>query len=129
MQNFFDFFVSPLIFPVYVGLALYGFAWIGARFFAGVFARRHIGSNRDAIELGTIRAWRLVIILHLMLGLGFAIGLSINALPQVSDWPHILWYLASYVPFLIIDVCILVSLSSYGKASKTDAKRESVNRE
>ena len=117
MQNFFDFFISPLIFPIYVGLALYGFAWIGARFFAGVFAR-HIGSDRSAIERGATRAWRLVIILHLLIGLGFAIGLSVRALPKVSDWPHILWYLVSYVPFLIIDGCILISLSSYSKASK-----------
>lgn len=123
VQNVIDFFVGPLIFPVYVGLALYGFAWIGARFFADVFAR-HIGSDPSAIELGAIRAWRLVIILHLLLGLGITIGLSVHALPKVSEWVHILWYLVSFLPFLILDACILITLSSHSKTIKKATQRE-----
>ena len=125
MQNITDFFVGPLIFPVYIGLALYGFAWIGAHFFTGVFAR-HIGSDPSAIELGATRAWRLVIILHLLLGLGITIGLSVHALPKVSEWVHILWYMVSFLPFLILDVCILITLSSHSKTIKkaTQAQRK-----
>ena len=117
MQNFFDFFVDPLIWPVYLGLAMYGFAWLGLRFFADVFARQ-LGSQRSAIERGTIRAGRLVIILHLLFEAIFVIGLCFYTLPRVPDWVHILWYLISYVPFLIIDVCILISLASHSTKSQ-----------
>ena len=117
VQDFFNFFVNPLIWPFYSGLAMYGFAWIGARFFAGVFSRRMKGDPR-AIERGTIQAWRLVIILHLLLETTFVIGLSVYALPRVADWMHIFWYLISYMPFLIIDVCLLISLASHSAKKK-----------
>ena len=117
MQNIIDFLGDSLVWSVYVGILMYIAAWGGARFFAGVFAR-HIGNDRSAIERGTTRAWRLVIILHLLIMTGWAIGLSVHTLPSVPDWPYILWYLVSYMPFLIVDVCILISLSSHSKASK-----------
>ena len=117
MEGFFDFFVDPLIFPVYVGLALYGFAWLGGRFFAGIFARQ-LGTQGSAIERGTIRAWRLMVILHLLFETIFVVGLSIHTLPRVADSIHILFYLISYVPFLIIDVCLLISLASHSTRNR-----------
>ena len=121
MQNFFDFFLHPLILPVYIGLAMYGFAWLGLRFFAAVFAKQ-LESRSSAIERGTIRAGRLVIILHLFLETVFVAGLCIHALPRVSDWSHTLLYLIPYAPFLITDVFILISLSSHSINSKKDGK-------
>lgn len=113
MENISDFFVSPLIYPFYFGLALYGFLWLGGRFFAGVFARK-LGRERGAIERGALRAWKLMVIIHLLLLTFFVIGLSIHALPRVANWPHIFLYLIAYFPFLIVDICILVSLKSHG---------------
>ena len=127
MQNIIDFLGNTLVWSVYVGILMYIVAWGFASFFTGVFARR-IGNVPDAIERGATRAWRFLIILHLLVTTGSVIGLSVHALPNVPDWPHILWYLVSYMPFLIIDVCILISLSSYSKANKKaeqDQKRDS----
>lgn len=117
VENFLDFFSDPLIWPFYFGLAMYGFAWLGARFFAGVFARQ-ISGEPSAIERGTIRAWRLLIILHLLLETGFVLGLCAHEHSRDADWGRILSYLISYIPFLIIDACILISLASHSTKRK-----------
>ncbi len=117
MENILDFLGDPLVWSVLVGFGLYIPALGGARFFSGVFAR-HIGNDPNAIEIGATQAWRLVIILHLILVTGLIIGLSVRAHPNVPDWSHLLWYLLSYLPFLIIDVFTLISLSSHSRASK-----------
>jgi len=118
MESISDFFVNPLIYPFYVGLALYGFAWIVGRFFfAGVFIRG-LGTTPGAIERGTLRAWRLMAIIHLLLLTFFVIGLSIHALPRVSNWPRVFLYLIAYVPFLVADICILATLKSHGTKPK-----------
>ena len=117
MENILDFLEDPLVWSVLVGFGLYIPALGGARFFSGVFSR-HIGNDPNAIELGATRAWRLVIILHLLIVTGLVITLSVRALPNVPDWPHIFWYMVSYFPFVIIDGCILISLSSHSRANK-----------
>ena len=118
MENISDFFVSPLIYPFYVGLALYGFAWIVGRFFfAGVFIRQ-LGSERNAIERGSLRAWKLMTIIHLLILSLFVVGLCGYALPRVSNWPKIFLYLIAYMPFLIADICILATLKSHGTKPK-----------
>ena len=117
MQTFFDYFVSPLVFPIYVGLILYIFGLLVGRFFADVFTRQ-LGSEPSAVERGTMRAWKLVTILHLLFVSIFVLGLCIHAFPRVSHWQQILLYLISYVPFLIIDVCVLISLVSHGTKEK-----------
>ena len=123
MEHIANFFASSLIYPFYVGLALYGFGWLGGRFFAGVFIRG-LGTTPGAIERGTLRAWRLMAIIHLLLLTFFVIGLSIHALPRVSNWPRVFLYLIAYMPFLIADICILVTLKSHG----TERKRKVNNR-
>ena len=117
MENILDFIGDPLVWSVLVYIGLYLLAVGGARFFSGVFAR-HIGNNPNAIEIGTTRAWRLAIILHLILVTGLAIFLIVRERPNNPDWQHVLWYVLWYVPFLIIDVCILISLSSHSKANE-----------
>lgn len=125
MQSILDLLEDPLVWSVLVGFGLYIPALGGARFFSGVFAR-HIGNDPNAIEIGATRAWRLVIILHLILVTILISVLSVRAHPDVSDWSHLLWYLLSYSPFLIIDVLILISLSSHSRASKK-AQQEHYN--
>ena len=117
MEKILDFIGNPLVWSVLVYIGLYFLTVGGARFFTGVFAR-HIGNEPNAIEIGTARAWRLVIILHLILVTGLAIFLSVRERPNNPDWQHVLWYLLWYLPFLIIDVCVLISLSSHSKANK-----------
>ena len=117
MENIADFFASSLIYPFYVGLALYGFCWLGGRFFAGVFIRG-LGTTQGATERGTLRAWRLMAIIHLLILTFFVIGLSIHALPRVANWPRVFLYLIAYMPFLIADICILIALKAHGTERK-----------
>lgn len=117
MENIADFFVSPLIYPFYFGLALYGVLWFLGRFaVAGVFIRRE--NRSDAIERGTLRAWNLMTIIHLLVLTFFVVGLCYYALPRVSNWPKIFLYLIAYMPFLIADICILIVLKSHGTGRK-----------
>ena len=120
MQNF-DFLANSLVWPVYFGLVTYGFAWVGARFFAGILAKR-IGSERGGTERGTVQAWRMMIILHLIASIIFAGYLCFRALPRVEAWTETLWHLVSFLPFLVLDVCLLISLASQGP--KKQKKRQ-----
>ena len=95
--------------------------WGGARFFTGVFARP-LGNVPNAIEIGATRACRFLIILHLFLVIGMAIAFSVSDRPNSPDWGHVLWYAALSLPFLIIDVCILISLASHSPAKKRAEK-------
>lgn len=117
VPTFFNYFVSPLVFPIYVGLMLYIFSLFAGRFFADVFIRQ-LGNEPNAVERGTMRAWKLLTILHLLFLSIFVLGLSVHALSEVSHWSQILLYLISYVPFLIIDVFVLISLASHGTKKK-----------
>ncbi|RKU25049.1 hypothetical protein C6497_16885 [Candidatus Poribacteria bacterium] len=121
MQNILDYFVSPLVFPVYVAIVLYILGLPIGRFFADVFIKK-LGSKTNAIENGTMSAWRLVTIIHFITLTIFVIGLCIYAFPNVSNWPQIFLYLISYVPFAIIDIFILISLATH----RTKPKRERV---
>ena len=112
MQNF-DFLANPLIWSVYFGLGTYILAWVGARFFASIFAKR-IGGERGGIERGTIQAWRMMIILHLIASAIFVGYLCFRALPRVEEWTDTLWHLVPFLPFLVLDVCLLISLASQG---------------
>ena len=120
MEKIIDFIVDPLIWPVYFGVVMYFLGYIGGRFFfANVFAKQ-LESKPDAIERGTMRAWRLVTILHLIFETIFVVWLCFRSLPRVAEWPHIFLYLFSYVPIMIIDVFILIALASHGPKSKRD---------
>ena len=94
---------------------------VGARFFAGILAKR-IGSERGGTERGTIQAWRMMIILHLIASAIFVGYLCFRALPRVEDWTETLWHLVSFLPFLVVDVCLLISLASLGP--KKQKKRQ-----
>ena len=109
MQRIFDFFVDPLIWPVYIYLAAYGFMWLLAYSLARVFM------NQSGIERGTTRAWRIAVIAHMLGGTVLVIWLVFRAIPRVSEWWHILLYLIPYLCLiLILDGFLLLSLSTQG---------------
>lgn len=120
MQNF-DFLANSLVWPVYFGLVTYLLAWVGARFFAGILAKR-IGSERGGTERGTIQAWRWMIIFHLLASIIFVSYLCFRASPRVEVWTETLWHLVPSIPFLVLDVCLLMSLASQGP--KKQKKRQ-----
>ena len=120
MQNF-DFLANSLTWPIYFGLFTYLVAWVGARFFAGILAKR-IGGERGGTERGTIQAWRMMIILHLIASAIFVGFLCFRALPRVEEWTGTLWHLLPFLPFLVVDVCLLISLASQGP--KKQKKRQ-----
>ena len=117
VDNILDLLGNPLVWSFLVGIGLYILAWAGARFFTGVFARP-LGNVPNAIEIGATRACRFLIILHLILVIGMAIALSVHDRPNNPDWGYVIWYVLWSLPFLIIDVCVLISLSSHSKVNK-----------
>lgn len=108
MQIIAEFFRDPLVLPVYAYFAAYGFVWL----FAFVFAR--LLMNRIGIERATTLAWRIAIGGHMFGGAVLSLWICLRAIPRVAEWWYILIYLALYVLFLIVDVCLLVSLSTQG---------------
>ena len=121
MQNIFDFLVNLLVLFVIISTAFYLLVYLGARFFTGVFSRSLV-NEPNAIEIGATRAWRFVIILHFIIVICMVIVFPILERPNNPDWGHVIWYVLWSLPFLIIDVFILISLSSHSKASKANKK-------
>ena len=108
MQIIADFFVDPLILPVYLYVAAYGFVW----FFAFVFAR--LLMNRTGIERATTLAWGIALGAHIFGGAVLSIWICLRAIPRLAEWWYVPIYLALYVLILIVDICLLVSLSTQG---------------
>ena len=108
MQIIAEFFVDPLIVPVYVYFAAYGFVW----FFAFVFAR--LLMNRIGIERATTLAWRIALVAHISGGAVLTVSICLRAIPRLAEWWYVPIYLALYVLILIVDICLLVSLSTQG---------------
>ena len=106
MQVIGDFFVDPLVLPVYFYLATYGIVWIVAFGLARLFL------NQISIELATTRAWRIAIVLHMLFGTGLAIWIGIRAVPRVGEWWYTIFYLFFYVLIVIVDLCLLFSIPS-----------------
>ena len=106
MQVIADFFVDPLILPVYIYLAAYGIVWAVAFGLARVFM------NQIGIERATTRAWRIAIVTHLLFGTSLVIWICFRAIPRVAEWWHTIFYLLFYVLIVIVDVCMLVSIPS-----------------
>ena len=106
MQVIADFFVNPLVLPVYIYLAAYGIVW------AVAFGLARLFMNQIGIELATTRAWRIAIVTHLLFGTGLVIWICFRAIPRVAEWWHIIFYLLFYVLIVIIDACMLVSIPS-----------------
>ncbi len=117
MDNILDVLGNRLVLFFIISSLLYLLMWGGARFFSGVFARP-LGNVPNAIEIGATRACRLLIIIHLLFVIGMAIAFSVSERPNNPDWGHVLWYIVLSLPFLIIDVCILISLASHSPAKK-----------
>ena len=109
MQIIAEFFVDPLIVPVYVYFAAYGFVW----FFAFVFAR--LLMNRTGIERATTLAWGFALGAHIIGGAVLTVSICLRAIPRLAEWWHVPIYLALYVLFLIVDVCLLVSVLTGGR--------------
>ncbi|MDE0483509.1 MAG: hypothetical protein OXI67_13090 [Candidatus Poribacteria bacterium] len=101
-----DFFVDPLVLPIYIYLAAYGIVW------AIAFGLARLFMNEIGIERATTRAWRIAIVIHLLFGTGLAIWICLRAIPRVSEWWHTIFYLLFYVLIVIIDACLLVSIPS-----------------
>ena len=117
MQNILDHLVNLLVLFIIISSVLYLLVYLGARFFTGVFARP-LGDEPNAIEIGATRACRLVIILHLIVVICMVIVFPVLERPNNPDWGHVIWYVLWSLPFLIIDVFTLISLSSHSKTNK-----------
>ena len=116
MQTIADFFVDPLVWPAYLYFAAYGVMWIIACLLARLFM------NQVSIESAAKRAWFIAIIMHLLGGTVLIIWLWGRALPRVAEWWHIPIYLIFYLLIVIVDVYLLVSLSTQnGKKSSIKA--------
>lgn len=104
MQIIADFFVDPLILPVYFYFATYLVVWTIAFVLARLFM------NWSSIERATTLAWLIALGGHISFGVILAIWVYDRAIPRVAEWWYVTIYLALYVLLLIVDVCLLVSL-------------------
>lgn len=109
MQIIADFFVDPLILPVYFYFVAYGFVWVIAFVLARFFM------NRSGIERATTLAWGIALGAHIVGGAILTVSICLRAIPRLAEWWHVPIYLALYVLFLILDVCLLVSLLTGGR--------------
>ena len=108
MQIIADFFTDSLILPVYFYFATYVFVWVIALGLARLLM------NKIGIERATTLAWGIALGTHIFGGAVLSIWICLRAIPRVSEWWYVPIYLALYVLFLIVDVCLLVSLSTQG---------------
>ncbi len=108
MQIIADFFVDPLILPVYAYFAAYSFVGVIAFVLARLFM------NKFGIERATTLAWRIALGAHIFGGAVLSIWVWLRAIPRLAEWWYVPIYLALYVLFLIVDICLLVSLSTQG---------------
>lgn len=109
MQIIADFFTNPLIVPVYFYFAAYSFVWVIAYVLARLFM------NRIGIERATTRAWGFALGAHIAGGTLLTIIICLRAIPRLAEWWHVPIYLALYVLFLIVDLCLLVSVLTGGR--------------
>lgn len=108
MEVIADFFVDSLVVPVYFYFAAYGIVWI----LAFLLARLFMNQDQKQVEQAAKRAWRFGFVLHLLGGTALIVWIVGRAIPRVSQWWHVPFYLIFYVLIVIVDVCCLISLSS-----------------
>ena len=96
-----DFFVDSLVVPVYFYIAFYGAVWIIA-----LVCSRFIfmDSARSNVELAARCAWRTGFIFHLIGGTALIVWILIRAIPRVSEWWHVPFYLIFYILVVIVDI-------------------------
>lgn len=107
MQAIVDFFVDPLIVPIYYYLAGYGLVWFFAFWLARIFSDPNTIGSYDK---GTARAWRIAIAAHILGGTILVVWLCFKAIPYVVAWWHIPFYLIPYLFFIVVDIFFLLSL-------------------
>ena len=109
MQIIADFFTNSLIVPVYFYFVAYSFVWVIAYVVARLFM------NRSGIERATTIAWSFALGAHLIGGVLLTASIWFRAIPRLAEWWHVPIYLALYVLFLIVDLCLLVSVLTGGR--------------
>ena len=112
MQVIAEFFVDPLVWPAYLYFAAYGFVWMIAWGLARLFM------NQRSIERATTLAWQIAIVTHILGGTFLIIWLGVRDHKRVAEWWHIPFYLVFYILIMVVDVCLLISLST--RNSKKD---------
>ena len=106
MQIVADFFVDPLIWPVYIYLAGYGFVWMIA------FGTARLLMNHNTIEKAAKIAWVSGFCIHIICGtiLIFMLWRKEHHRFEESEWWYVLFYLLVYLVIIVIDICLLFSL-------------------
>ena len=115
-----DFFVDSLVVPAYFYIAAYGFVWIIALVFSRFI---FMDSARSNVELAARRAWRTGFILHLIGGTALIVWILIRAIPRVSEWWHVPFYLIFYILVVIVDIVAIAK--SFDKKGTQPAKAAS----
>ncbi len=101
-----EFFGDPLLVPAYFYLLGYGIAW------AIAFVLARLLMKQGGIERAATRAWQFAIVLHIISGTALIAWICFRAIPRVAEWWHVPLYLILYVLILILDICLLVTLST-----------------
>lgn len=117
MEIIAEFFVDALVVPVYFYIAAYGFVWIIALIFSRFI---FMDSARSNVELAARRAWRTGFILHLIGGTALIVWIFMRAIPRVSEWWHVPFYLIFYILIVIVDIVAIAK--SFDKKTTKPAR-------
>ena len=101
-----EFFMDPLVWPAYIYLLAYSFAW----FTAFVLARLFI--SQRGIERAVIQAWGIAISMHILGGTFLIVWVIFRAKDRVAEWFQVPLYLVLYIIIIIVDIGLLISLSN-----------------
>ena len=112
MQSVTDFFVDPLVWPVVVYLAAYGFVWMIACGL-GQFLK-----SRVSIERAAALAWGIAFVTHILGGTFFIIWLWDRAYNRFSDGLYTFLYVCIYIVVMIVDIILLFSALTKGERKK-----------
>ena len=117
MQVVFDFFVDPIIWPIYLYLGGYGLVWL----IALLLSRLYI--HKMEIERGVMRSWKIAFILHLLAGTALVAWLCFKAADLVKAWWYIILYMLPYTGIFLLDIFFLLFLNESSKGNRSSYRK------